>query len=285
MGITAGPSFTTEQGFEISLLYLSVNYYRLMSLPEGHTQCVFGVQGFKSREDKRAGRQPVVLPPSLSMIESTASPSDFFRMSIQGLAYAAIKARWASMGYTISDVYESGQATASQYIYDSSGFNVDGYNFLGFNAQGFNNHGYTAQGFNAQGFNALGYNVQGYNSMGFNEIGYNAEGFNMMGYNAEGYNKDGYTMMGYNAEGYNMQGYNREGFNSQGFDIFGYNAQGLNAEGNPRPVPIMIPSTVSVHVDASGAHVDLSGVHVDLSGAHVDLSGVHVDLSGSNPPE
>ena len=276
MGITAGPSFTTEQGFEISLLYLSVNYYRLMSLTEGHTQCVFGVQGFKSREDKRAGRQPVVLPPSLSMIESTASPSDFFRMSIQGLAYAAIKARWASMGYTISDVYESGQATASQYIYDSSGFNVDGYNFLGFNAQGFNNHGYTAQGFNAQGFNALGYNVEGYNASGYNEQGFNKGGFNIMGFNVDGFNKDGYTMMGFNADGFNIHGYNAQGLNAQGYDMSGYNLQGLNAEGQTRPLPMMIPSTMSVHVDASGSHVDLSGSHVDLSGSSVNLSGAHV---------
>ena len=266
MGITAGPSFTTEQGFEVSPLYLSVNYYRLMTLPEGQTQCAFGVQGFRSREDKKAGRQPVVLPPALAMVESIAAPLDFFRLSIQGVAYAAIKARWNSLGYTISDVYESGQPTATQYVYDASGFNIDGFNSVGFNAQGFNNHGYNLQGYNAQGFNALGYNCHGYNSAGFNEQGFNAEGYNMMGYNAEGYN---------------IAGYNSQGYNAQGYDVFGYNADGLNAEGQSRPLPYMMPSTIT-HVDLSGSHVDLSGSHVDLSGSHVDLSGSHVDLSGSN---
>ena len=260
MGITAGPSFTTEQGFEVSPLYLSVNYYRLMSLPEGHTQCVFGVQGFRSREDKKAGRQPVVLPPSLSLIESTASPLDFFRMSIQGLAYAAIKARWTSMGYTISDVYESGQATASQYIYDASGFNVDGYNVLGFNAQGFNNHGYNTQGYNSEGYSALGYDSHGYNQAGFNQQGFNALGFNMMGFNMQGYNADGFNMMGYNAQGYNAQGYNAQGYNAQGYNSEGYNVDGFNAEGQRRPSS-------------------------DLSGSQTDLSGSQTDLSGSQAPE
>ena len=266
MGITAGPSFTTEQGFVVSPLYLCVNYYRLMSLPEGHTQCAFGVQGFRSRDDKKAGRQPVALPPVLSMIESTASPDDFFRMSIQGLAYAAIKARWTSMGYTISDVYEAGQATASQYIYDASGYNVDGFNSIGFNLQGYNSHGFNAQGYNAQGYTALGYNAQGYNAQGFNSQGFNAEGYNSFGFNAEGYNAEGYTVQGFNAQGYNAQGYNAQGFNAEGYNSAGYNALGFNAQGQHYP---MMPSTMSVHVDLSGSHVDLSGSNTDLSGASV----------------
>ena len=267
MGLIAGPSFTTEQGFVLTTLYLSVNFYRFLTSQDGRMQCVFGVQAYKSRDDKIAGRQPINLGPHLSTVESFVPQSDFYRLSVHGVAYNAVKSRWANEGYTVQDVHEGGQPGAAQYIYDSNGFNIDGYNVLGFNAAGFNNHGYNQQGYNMNGYNALGYNAQGYNSAGFNSTGYNEAGYDMMGFN-------------------------RDGWNAAGFGRDGYNQQSLDVNGNPRPAPpTMSPSTNTTYMDmsgsqtdASGSQMDASGSHVDMSGSQVDVSGSHVDVSGSNPP-
>jgi len=84
-----------------------------------------------------------------------------------------------------------------------------------------------------------------------------------------------------------------DGWNAAGFGRDGYNQQSLDVHGNPRPAPppMYTPSTITMHIDASGSHVDLSGSHVDVSGSQVDMSGSqvdvsgsHVDVSGSNPP-
>jgi hypothetical protein len=258
MGIIAGPSFTTEQGFILSTLYLSVNFYRFLTSQDGRMQCVFGVQAFKSREDKLFGRQPIHLGPHLSTVESFVSQTDFYRMSVHGVAYNALKSRWASEGYTLQDVYEAAQPGATQYIYDASGYDIDGYNALGFNAAGFNNHGYNALGFNSAGFNAIGYNAEGYNSGGFNSSGYTA---------------DGYDMMGFNRDGWNRSGFGRDGYNQQGLDV----------NGNPRPEPpSMPPSTSTTYMDMSGSQTDVSGSSTDLSGSSTDLSGSSTDLSGSS---
>ena len=256
MGLTAGPSFTTEQGFTLTTLYLSINFYRFLTTTDGRMQCVFGVQAFKSRDDKLSGRQPINLGPHLSTVETFVPQSDFYRLSLQGVAYNAVKSRWANEGFTVADVQEGGQPAATQYIYDSNGFNIDGYNVLGFNSAGFNNHGYNAAGYNVNGYNALGYNGSGYNSAGFN---------------AQGYNEAGYDMMGFNRDGWNASGFGRDGYNQQGLDV----------HGNPRPTPSPMyytPSTVT-------AYLDMSGSQVDVSGSQVDVSGSHVDVSGSNPPE
>ena len=266
MGIIAGPSFTTEQGFTLTTLYLSVNFYRFLTSQDGRMQCVFGVQAFKSREDKLSGRQPINLGPHLSTVESFVSQSDFYRKSVHGVAYSALKSRWASEGFTLQDVYESAQPGETQYVYDSNGFNIDGYNALGFNSAGFNNHGYNALGYNSAGYNALGYNAQGYNSGGFDSTGYTV---------------DGYDMMGFNRDGWNRSGFGRDGYNQQGLDI----------NGNPRPEPPVMPVYVSTMVsvsdlsgstDLSGSSTDLSGSSTDLSGSSTDLSGSSTDLSGSS---
>lgn len=252
MGIIAGPSFTTEQGFTLTALYLSINFYRFLTTTDGKMQCVFGVQAFKSRDDKLSGKQPINLGPHLSTVETFTPHADFYRQSLHGVAYSALKSRWGNEGYTLTDVHETGQPSATQYIYDSAGFNIDGYNLLGFNSAGFNNHGYNAAGYNVNGFNALGFNALGFNSAGFNE-------------------------QGYNEAGYDMMGFNRDGWNSAGFGRDGYNQQGLDVNGNPRPQPIvpsphMVQSTVMIHVDLSGVPVDLSA------------NSVHVDVSGAQPP-
>lgn len=209
MGITVGPSYTTEQGIVISPLYLSMNYVRALTLADGKIQIAFGFNGYTSREAKAEGRSPVTLPSSLSTAESFIVPKDLLLQSLHGLAYTVLKGALGQQGYTVSDVLESGQLPSTYYTYSPNGRNADGYDSLGFNVQG--------------------YNAQGYNSMGYNSLGYNAQGFNASGFNAAGYNAQGF-----NAGGYDMMGYNTDGFDKDGFAHDGYNIQGLDRYGNPR---------------------------------------------------
>ena len=209
MGVIVTPSFTTEHGFVIAELYLSINYCRLITNTDQQMQCIFTIQAYTSRDDKRANKAPLNLPSNLSTVEIVLPHDDFYRMSIYGIAYQAIKSRWSSLGYQLQDIYEPSQPTSSQYIYDSSGYAVDGYNSIGFNRAGYNRDGYNA-------------------------TGYRADGFNIFGYNAPGYNMSGFNAQGYNAEGYDITGFNAQGWNTEGFGRDGYNAQGLDVHGNPR---------------------------------------------------
>jgi hypothetical protein len=209
MGITVGPSYTTEQGIVLTDLYLSLNYVRALFLADGKVQIAFGVNGYMSREAKEAGRSPITLPSFLSTAEAFIVPKELLLQSLHGLAYTVLKGTLGAQGYTATDVLESGQFPANYFTYSPTGRNADGYD--------------------PQGFNVQGYNAQGYNSMGYNSLGYNAQGFNASGFNSAGYN-----VRGFNAGGYDMMGYNSDGFDKDGFAHDGYNAQGLDRYGNPR---------------------------------------------------
>jgi hypothetical protein len=206
MGITAGPTFTTDSGFILNEIYLSVNFFRMLTCPDGNIQCAFGVTAYMSRADKQAGRSPIPLNTTLSTIETFLTPIDFLRNSLHGVAYNAIKARWNSYGYTVTDVNEPGQEPSTFYTYNSSGFNVDGYNAEGFNESGFNAAGFGTDGYNTEGYDKYGFDRQGYNSSGFNENGYNAGGYDTTGFNKDGWDKDVFGR-----DGYNMEGLDREG--------------------------------------------------------------------------
>lgn len=186
MGITAGPSYTTEQGFVISPLYLSITNMRFNLLPGNTFQAVFTLQAFKSREDKHLGRAPIYLPSHLQLAESFIDAKDFYRKSVYQMGYEAAKTRWTISGYTLQDIFEEGQPHGTQYIYDVSGFNVDG----------FDSNGFTADGFMASGFNA-----QGYDRDGFDAHGFNAQGFNRAGFDINGYDRDGYDTFGIDRAG------------------------------------------------------------------------------------
>lgn len=224
-------SYTTESGFVLSPGYLSVTSFRLLICPDGAIQCAFAVQLYKSREDKHVGFSPIPLPISLATAECFIVWKDLYRQSLFGNAYDAVKRRWQSEGYSLQDVYEPGQPTATQYTYDLTGYNIDG-----FNASGYDSEGYDRQGFNAEGFNRAGYDHEGYNR----------DGYDATGFNREGYDRDGYDRMGFNRDGWDREGFGRDG----------YNAQGLDRNGNPRPEPpnmSTMMSTMSTFTDLSGA--------------------------------
>ena len=191
MGITVGPSFTTDSGFVIAPLYISIMSFRILVTQNGDLQAAFTVNGYKSREDMEAGRAAIPLTTTQSTAETFLKPTDLSRQNLYGLAYAAIKNRWHTIGYNCEDVFEPGQPAPTEYIYDASGFNIDG-----FNAGGFTKNGYNAAGFDATGFNASGYDTQG-----FNREGWTADGFNRDGWDHEGFGRDGYNMQALDREG------------------------------------------------------------------------------------
>ena len=223
MGITVGP-YTTDEGFVLSSMYLTVDSFRLVkTLSRDVFGCTFTVSAYQSRDSFYAGTSSIKIPQHLANCEMFINPNEFYSQTIYGLAYKRIKEVWESQGYTITDVHEANQPTPTTYIYDASG-----YNFAGFNVNGWDIEGYDTQGFNSEGYNRQGYNVQGFNSEGFNAAGFDSNGFNAQGYDYFGFNREGYDAEGYNRQGYNAEGYNREGFNAQGI-----NANGESQNGNP----------------------------------------------------
>lgn len=127
MGITAGPSYTTDQGFVLSPIYLNIGSVTIQATEDSQPLgAIFNIFGYKSYQDRLSGNQPINLPYSLSVIQTTIDYKDAFRQSVFGLAYDIIAARWQSAGYTTENVLEPGQPLPKQYIYDSSGLDIDG---------------------------------------------------------------------------------------------------------------------------------------------------------------
>ena len=235
MGILIQTTFTTDQGFTLDSLYVSISSYRIMVNPDG-LQISFGLQAYKSRSDKLQGRAPIPISQFLSTAEAYTTYTEINRTSLETVGYKAARSLWSRNGYGSADVLEPGQTTASNYIYDASGFNMDGYNYLGFNSFGYNAKGYdisgfTFQGFNADGYDRAGFNGQGYDVEGYDVNGFARSGFNKYGYDVNGYNNQGYNAEGFKANGFNAEGFDHEGYNSQGYNVHGYNAEGYNAQG------------------------------------------------------
>ena len=109
MGLTVGPSYTTEYGIVISALYLSIDFMRFMIDSNGNIQCTFTIQGFNSLVDKKNGRQSIHLPQNLAVITKSTRAGLLNKSSIYEFAYTAIKDLWVQTGYEINDVYEHGQ--------------------------------------------------------------------------------------------------------------------------------------------------------------------------------
>lgn len=243
MGLTAGPTYITAEGFEISPLYLSVSGFRFLQLPASLTyQAVVYVEGYKSRDDKYAGRKAIALPAYLANAEGFVTTLDFVRKGAFGVFYGIVKQVWTQAGYVVEDVKEMGQCDPQDYVYDCSGFNVDGFGCNGFDVNGFDK----------QGFNKDGIDRQGYDREGFDKDGYDRQG-----YKRDGFNKDGFNRYGWDADGYDKDGYNNEGYNRAGFDRDGYNRFGLDINGHPRPQSDSYLSTMM-----GMASVDLSGSEV-----------------------
>jgi hypothetical protein len=110
MGITAGPSYTTDEGFVISPLYLSVNSMRFTVTADGDLHCVYTVKGYKSRADKKAGRNAINLPQNLSLMDTFVGSSVLATQNMYTVTYLAIKRTWGLAGFQVEDVHEPGQA-------------------------------------------------------------------------------------------------------------------------------------------------------------------------------
>jgi hypothetical protein len=109
MGITAGPSYTTDEGFVISPLYLSVNSMRFTVTNDGDLHCVYTVKGYKSRADKKAGRNAINLPQNLALMDSFVGSSVLATENMYTVTYNAIKRTWGLAGFQVDDVHEPGQ--------------------------------------------------------------------------------------------------------------------------------------------------------------------------------
>jgi hypothetical protein len=202
MGLLVGPTYTTDQGFVIEWMYLSVNSFRYLTTLDGsNLTSLYICSGYKSRDDMVNGIAPVTLPNYLCTAETVVSPSDFYSQTPYEMAYSNFSNIWTSAGYEVQNSLEPGQPPLYTYIFDSNGYDFRGFNKNGVNAQGYNRLGFNAQGYNAEGYNAQGFNAQGYNAQGFNAKGYNAQGYNSMGFNAKGFNVDGYNMQGVDKDG------------------------------------------------------------------------------------
>ena len=190
MGIEVGPTYTTEQGFQVSPLYITVLTYRLLLTQDRVTyHCMFEFEGYKSREDKHAGRSPIPLPRQHSFAETMINYREFIRYDIFELAYKVAKKVFSE--YTVSDVYESNQVNASTFCFNAQGIDMDGFNASGYDADGYDRDGYNAQGYNRNGYDKDGYNAQGYNEGGFDRNGYDKDGYDLYGYNQAGLDRDG----------------------------------------------------------------------------------------------
>jgi hypothetical protein len=109
MGITAGPSYTTDEGFVISPLYLSVNSMRFTVTADGDLHCVYTVRGYKSRADKKAGRNAINPPQNLSLMDTFVNSSVLANQNMYTVTYLAIKKTWGLAGFQVDDVIEPGQ--------------------------------------------------------------------------------------------------------------------------------------------------------------------------------
>jgi len=210
MGVTIGPTYITEEGFEISPLYISLSSTRILPIGNGNYQLTFIFEAFKSRDDKKAGKSQIKLPYGMNVIDVIQQSSVFSQTTLFNIAYKSLEQRFGS--YNIEQILEAGQLDNREYKYNTQGYDIDGFNAQGFNALGYDINGFNIDGFNASGFNTQGYDLEGYNVGGYNTAGYNRQGFNMTGYNSAGYDMSGYDIYGFNAQGYSMNGgYNYSG--------------------------------------------------------------------------
>lgn len=248
MGLLVESYFTTQEGFVMKNLYLTLDCARLLKTMNGETfGTVFIVTAFKSREDKRNGRNSILLPIHLSHVESFIQADEFFSQTFMGIAYEKIKKQWEIHGYTVKDIYEDKQPSPSMFIYDASGFAYTGFNSHGYDREGYDLSGFNVQGWNRQGYDSNGYNVEGWDINGFDREGYDITGFDKQGFDRTGHDSEGYGRNGFNSAGYNRnlldrdgfdhwgytpEGYDRNGYDKDGYDRQGFDRNGLDKNGN-----------------------------------------------------
>jgi len=71
-------------------------------------------------------------------------------------------------------------------------------------------------------FNSEGYDKDGFNNHGFDKEGYDKNGYNIYGRDRDGYNRHGFDKEGFNRAGIDSEGYSKTKFNVYGVDRAGY---------------------------------------------------------------
>ena len=164
--------YTTEEGFVVPELYITIDSIRMVRTFQGEDySCFVTSSAWKSKEDRDSGVKAISIPKWLSSTEILVRSNDCFDQTILGIAYDALKVRWQQQGFTTQDRYES--MNPKTFIYDSSGFTRHGYN-----AEGYSREGYDKDGYNKDGYDREGYNKQGFDSSGYTREGYDSNGCN-----------------------------------------------------------------------------------------------------------
>jgi hypothetical protein len=239
-------NYTTSEGFVVPQLYILVELMRVLKTQSGGTYgCAFTSLAYKSVDDKDNGAQPIVIPQYLATAETFLTADDFYRQTLFGYAYDALKAGWQRAGYTVEDYYPH-PPTPTTYTYDCSGYNFDGFNCAGYDREGYDRDGFNKDGWDREGYGRDGYNAEGYNRQGYDREGYDKDGYDVYGFDKQGYDRQGYDREGYDKDGYDRQGYDKDGYDKQGYDKQGCNREHKDRDGNPCS-------------DLSGNMVDASG--------------------------
>jgi hypothetical protein len=265
MGILIGPNYITEQGITLPFLYMSLINVRINPIGKSNYQAIFIFEGYISRESKLAGAKPISLPYGQNIGEIIISQETLNAATIFDLAYSSIQGKYAN--YSISNIFEPGQADTREYYYNAQGVDVNGYNIHGYNAQGFNKMGYNAEGYNNQGYNVQGYNIEGYNTQGYNSTGYNSSGFNSTGYNGAGYDVNGYDIYGFNAQGLSMNG--------------GYNYSGNLPDGTLAP----LPSTIIAYNTLYPGNQQSFNIRIDPENLQAYINNINEQIAVAQPVE
>ena len=96
MGITIGPTYITEEGFEISPLYLSIANTRILPLGNGNSQVTFVFEAYKSRQDKKDNRAAIKLPYGRNISDIIIETNTLSQKSLFELAYTSLQGNFCT---------------------------------------------------------------------------------------------------------------------------------------------------------------------------------------------
>lgn len=149
-------NYTTKQGFLVPELYIRINCIRMLKTTGGSDYgMVYNSLAYKSFSDFEAGTSPLTIPNHFANVEDYLTSADFYKQTIFGFAYDAIKRTWENNGYTVTK-NSSHSITSKTYTYDCFGYNVEGFNVDGYNRQGYDHEGYNKEGYNIMGLGRNG---------------------------------------------------------------------------------------------------------------------------------
>jgi hypothetical protein len=189
---------------------------------------------------------------TLSFIEQKSINSiflDFFKNNIYIIFSVLIDKtnKFSVDSYLNKAMYNQTYLTTSSSSSDYSSIIPDPI----FNSQGYDKNGYDAKGYDKNGYDAKGYDKNGYDKNRYNKNGYDAKGYNKNDYDSKGYNKNGYDAKGYDAKGYDAKGYDKNGYDSKGYDAKGYDVKGYDTNGYRRSISASASSSYSASLPYS----------------------------------